>query len=141
VVGAIERCLTELAQRSQAVSFDPAATGRFLLGLLLSGQGRIWIAEVDGQPVGLRVAQLQHAPFHPRTILATGIVWYVEPPHRGHGIGGQLVEVFEHWAQEQGATWLSVLPMASARSTRAFYSHRGYTLVEEHFIKGVPDVG
>ena len=139
VVGAIERCFAEVGLSDHGLSYDRRSAGRFLLTLMLSGQGNIWVAELDDTPVGLRVAQLAPYPFNSQVLIASGLLWYVEPEARALGIGEQLFACFERWAREQGARSIQVMPLAYKGSTRGFFEKRGYVLVEEHFLKELGD--
>ena len=51
---------------------------------------------------GFLAASITPFPFGWNTLVATEIAWYVEPEHRKSGVGDQLVEAFEYWADKLG---------------------------------------
>jgi GNAT superfamily N-acetyltransferase len=59
-------------------------------------------------------------------------------PLRGTGIGRQLMDAFEHWANDRK----SVLVSLATRGAAAFYEHRGYTskagYYKKYFAPGSP---
>lgn len=50
---------------------------------------------------GFLIAAITKFPFG-NTKVATEIGWYVEPEFRNQGVGDQLVEAFEYWADKLG---------------------------------------
>lgn len=138
LVQAIGRCFAEVkVLTARGFSFDHRSTGGFLLGLLLSGEGKIWIAELDGQPVGLRVARRYWYPYNRAIMIVAGLIWYVDPVARGLGIGQHLYACIETWAREQRATFLTAQPVVYAHGVRGFFEEHGYQLFEEFLIKEV----
>ena len=78
---------------------------------LLGGEGRGWVAELDGGIAGFAVADL-----------ARGNVWalFVDPDFEGRGVGRRLHDAMMEWCFASGAerVWLSTDPGTRAE---AFY--------------------
>ena len=60
------------------------------------------VASLEGQLVGMYMGYITPYFFGNDTI-ATDILWYVRPEHRGSRAGMLLLSAFQDWAREQGA--------------------------------------
>jgi GNAT superfamily N-acetyltransferase len=79
------------------------------------------VAEQEGRLVGC-VSRYCHATFYAGGVTAWVDELLVLEPLRGTGIGRQLMDAFEQWANDQK----SVLVSLATRGAAAFYEHRGY---------------
>lgn len=87
---------------------------------------RVWIAELDGRPVGSIMCVRDDAPGTARLRLLL-----VEPDARGHGIGDQLVGTCVDFARGQGYRELVLWTVDALAAARALYQRHGFVLVAE----------
>ncbi|MEU6080718.1 helix-turn-helix domain-containing GNAT family N-acetyltransferase [Streptomyces sp. NPDC047108] len=87
---------------------------------------RVWIAELDGRPVGSVMCVRDEAPDTARLRLLL-----VEPAARGHGIGDLLVRTCVGFAREAGYRALVLWTNDVLTSARKLYTRAGFTLVAE----------
>ncbi len=99
---------------------------------------RVWIAELDGRPVGSVMCVRDAAPGTARLRLLL-----VEPEARGHGIGDLLVSACVDFAREQGYRELVLWTNDVLRAARGIYQRHGFVLTSErpHRSFGVDLVG
>jgi N-acetylglutamate synthase-like GNAT family acetyltransferase len=67
-----------------------------------------FVAEVDGKVVGMLAAVLTPVWYAPSHKAAVELAWWVDPAHRKGMSGIRLVQAFEKWAKEQGASMVSM---------------------------------
>jgi DNA-binding MarR family transcriptional regulator/GNAT superfamily N-acetyltransferase len=87
---------------------------------------RVWIAELDGRPVGCVMCVRDEAPGAARLRLLL-----VEPDARGHGIGDRLVRACVEFAREVGYREMVLWTNDILGSARAIYQRHGFVLVDE----------
>lgn len=87
---------------------------------------RVWIAELDGRPVGSVMCVRDEAPGTARLRLLL-----VEPDARGRGIGDQLVDACVEFARGVGYREMTLWTNDVLRAARAIYRRHGFVLVEE----------
>ncbi|MBD0747416.1 GNAT family N-acetyltransferase [Streptomyces sp. CBMA152] len=87
---------------------------------------RVWIAELDGRPVGSVMCVRDDAPGTARLRLLL-----VEPEARGHGLGDRLVGEVVAFAREAGYRDLVLWTYDALATARALYQRHGFTLVTE----------
>ncbi|MER6015753.1 bifunctional helix-turn-helix transcriptional regulator/GNAT family N-acetyltransferase [Streptomyces bluensis] len=101
---------------------------------------RVWIAELDGRPVGgvMCVRDDNDPPGAARLRLLL-----VEPDARGLGIGDRLVRACVEFAREVGYREMVLWTNDCLTSARRIYQHHGFALVAEkpHHSFGVDLVG
>lgn len=90
----------------------------------------VLVADVDGTVVGHLTAG-----YYPPSDMwlvprADLISFYIQPAHRGGGLGTQLAEAFTTWAKERGATQLRVTAYATNEPAIRFYQRLGFTPLE-----------
>ncbi len=85
--------------------------------------GSVWLAEQDGEPVGILV-------LHPRTdhLFLESIA--VSPAVQGRGVGTILLDLAEREADQQGYSEVRLYTNAAMTENLAYYPRRGY--VETH---------
>jgi GNAT superfamily N-acetyltransferase len=79
---------------------------------------------------------INESPFDGERI-ASELFWYVWPG-APKGTGTQLLEAFEQWAKSRGCTRVSMAHMVhnnDADRLGAFYSKKGYSPFETHYLK------
>jgi GNAT superfamily N-acetyltransferase len=123
----------DLAQEF-AVSFRPTpdAFARAFGHLIFQDDALLVVADEAGRPVGYLLA------FDHHTLFANGRVAWVEEiavraDRRRQGIGRQLMQAFERWAQARGA----VLAALATRRAADFYVALGYEASATYFRKAL----
>lgn len=69
---------------------------------------KAFVAEVDGKVVGMLAAVITSVWYAPSHKAAVELVWWVDPAHRKGMSGIRLVQAFEKWAEDQGASMVSM---------------------------------
>lgn len=87
---------------------------------------RVWIAELEGRPVGCVMCVRDEAPGTARLRLLL-----VEPDARGHGLGDQLVGACVEFARGVGYREMVLWTNDILGSARAIYQRHGFFLVDE----------
>lgn len=115
---------TELTQHHRDIYDDPSIGGdepgfHFDEHMVRVGSKRVWVAERDGQAVGLvgLIVDGQEAEVEPVVVAAA---------HRGKGIGRALLEHAVEEANDLGAHYLSVRPVARNVEAIAFFFGAGF---------------
>jgi len=124
----VTRLLTELE-----CSVEPGDVRRRLERLQALASDRVFLAEVDGQTVGL--LGLHVAPLLHRDALARITAFIVTEEYRGRGIGTRLLAEAEQWAVEQGCTQVELNSGDHHAPAHAFYQRRGYRLDDRRLVK------
>jgi GNAT superfamily N-acetyltransferase len=91
-----------------------------------SDADRIWLAEADGEAVGLLTAHL-YAPaptFRPAVMVYVDDL-YVVAGARGQGVAGLLLDEARAWAASNGATEIRAGVLAANPAGRAFWERQG----------------
>lgn len=87
---------------------------------------RVWIAELDGCPVGSVMCVRDDTPGTARLRLLL-----VDPQARGHGLGETLVRTVIDFAYEAGYREVVLWTNDVLTAARKIYRHAGFTLVSE----------
>ncbi|WP_405799178.1 GNAT family N-acetyltransferase [Streptomyces sp. NBC_01506] len=87
---------------------------------------RVWIAELDGRPVGSVMCVRDEAPGTARLRLLL-----VEPEARGHGLGERMVEAVVDFARDAGYREVVLWTNDVLSAARKLYVRAGFTLVAE----------
>ncbi|MGW7467776.1 bifunctional helix-turn-helix transcriptional regulator/GNAT family N-acetyltransferase [Streptomyces xantholiticus] len=87
---------------------------------------RVWIAELDGRPVGSVMCVRDGTPATARLRLLL-----VEPEARGHGLGDRLVRTAVDFAREAGYRDMVLWTNDVLDGARRIYQRAGFTLVAE----------
>jgi ribosomal protein S18 acetylase RimI-like enzyme len=108
----------------------PARSREYVLAIIASHDAALYVAEEDGQIVGLVHVLVRQAPDVPilvprRYAVIENIV--VSRAHRRRGIGRALIERAQHWAAEQGLTRVELNVWEFNEGAMAFYRELGYT--------------
>ena len=104
-----------LSVRENVLS-DPSRVTYQMYVDYLSGSGRGWLCEADGEVVGFCVASLADAS-----------IWalFVKPGYEGRGIGSGLLGLATGWLFGMGAPIISLSTEAGTRADR-FYERQGW---------------
>jgi ribosomal protein S18 acetylase RimI-like enzyme len=119
----------ELTQRHREIYDDPSIGGDdpglyFDEHLARVGPERLWVADRDGEAVGLvgLIVDGQEAEVEPIVVASA---------HRGEGVGRALLEHMVEEAKKLGVRYLSVKPVARNLEAISFYYDFGFQTLGE----------
>jgi len=91
------------------------------------GNGYAVIAQQDEQVIGYAIGVAGSAEvFRTTDTLAELETMYLQPEHRGQGIGTKLMENFKDWTEEKDADRLRVEASAQNKGAIRFYRENGF---------------
>ena len=73
------------------IPFDDEGYSQFYLGAIDTPTIGIWLAEIEGEIVGIAGALLYPMYFSPGTLVAQELWWWLTPKSRGSGAGARAV--------------------------------------------------
>ncbi len=120
-----------LAQlREHEIGTPPAAVAAALDGLMTRRErGSVLVATLDGRVVGIAALSATWTIEH-----GGPAMWleelYVEPSHRGHGVGGVLLAAAADAARAHGAHTLDLEVEASHTRAANLYAREGFRRLE-----------
>jgi len=120
------------AEYPHAVRFDAAqlaATTRQLIA-----HGLVLVAEAAAGVVGMLALTTYPHPLS-GDLIATEVVWWMEPEARGGRAALKLFAAGEAWARAQGATQLQMI--APSDKVGAFYERLGFGKIETHYQRAL----
>lgn len=140
--------IVEMAQRFYPVSPYPALYGGMAdtqaAGLALVAMhgaegidpGVMLVAEEDGALIGMACLCADRATFNPAVRIASELVFWIEPEHRGGMAAVRLLKAAEDRAREQGVqvNRMAVLSTSPAQAAQ-LYERMGYTMTECYYSK------
>lgn len=91
------------------------------------------VLDVDGVAQGALVAEAGPHPFGPAK-MATELMWWIEPAHRGRAARQMIVE-YEEWAKRRGCLFAHLAGLGEDPAAGRLYQRSGYSAVERHFMK------
>jgi GNAT superfamily N-acetyltransferase len=103
----------------------PASVSQRLAELARQGHIAVFVAEVDGRPVGLATAYIVPAIHVDRPVgVLSALV--VQEGHRRRGLGRELVAAAEAWARDRNAYRMTLSTGLARQEAHAFYEGLGY---------------
>jgi GNAT superfamily N-acetyltransferase len=125
-VPAMAGLLADLFKIETEFPIDRTKQERALRMIIERPSAAAWVAECDGQVVGMVTAQ---------TVVSTAeggeSIWIedviVRDGWRRKGIGRRLVQAVEQWCAARGVTRMQLLADGGNEDAMAFYPHRGWT--------------
>ena len=99
---------------------------------------KVFVADIDGTISGILVAVLSPAWYAPRHTIATELAWWVAPEHRKGTAAIRLIQAFERWAIESGASMVSMtnLQVDDNGAVANMLGRMGYKMTEQAHTKG-----
>lgn len=121
------------------IEFDVLGYSQFYLSSLQNDSVGIWLAEIDGQIVGICGAVAYPLYFNPAALVVQELWWWLTPASRGSGAGGRMFEQIEQWAKEKNAAALFMIALEDNRAKKMenLYIRAGFKPMERTFIKEV----
>jgi GNAT superfamily N-acetyltransferase len=100
--------------------------------LFASPDGVVFLAEKNGTPVGMLGVLIYPHPVSGQRI-ASEMVWWVEPEHRGGTAGVRLLKQAEAWAAAHQAIAMQMI--APTAKVGQFYEAIGYVPMETSYMR------
>jgi GNAT superfamily N-acetyltransferase len=112
------------------------ADDRKLAALIIGKRSTLLVAELEGEMVGFICGVVFESPFN-NIIRASDLGLYIKPGTRSAVVGKRLVEAYEEWARDLGATqcWLGQSTGNRIEETADYYRRLGYKVVGYNSIK------
>lgn len=122
-----------------AIEFDVSGYSQFYLSSLQNDSVGIWLAEVDGEIVGIGGAVAYPLYFNPSALVVQELWWWLTPASRGSGAGKQMYKQIEQWAKDKNASALFMIALEDERAKKMenLYIRSGFKPLERTFIKEV----
>jgi len=119
--------MVEQYWRFEAIEGFDAARMRTLLTRVLedANLGRAWVATVYGEPAGYLLAVYVFSLEH-QGLTAEIDEFFVVPPHRGLGLGNQMLATAEAQFRIEGCTNVSLQLGRQNEAARKFYRRNGF---------------
>ena len=119
------------------IPFDAAGYSQFYRSSLQNDSIGIWLAEIDGEIVGICGAIAYPLYFNPSALAVQELWWWLTPASRGSGAGGQMFKQIEQWSKEKNASALFMIALEDARAKKMenLYIRAGFKPMERTFIK------
>jgi RimJ/RimL family protein N-acetyltransferase len=119
------------------IDFDPEGYSSFYLSALDNDSMGVWLAEVDGEMVGIVGAIAYPLYFNPNALVVQELWWWLAPAFRGEG--GKMFKQIESWAKERNASALFMIALEDERAAKMekLYLRAGFKPMERTFIKEV----
>lgn len=116
-------------------AWDVASIEQTLRFLIDNETGGLFVAEVDGEVVGMAGAMVTPFYFNLSHLTGQELFWWVEPEHRG--VGGGLLDAMEAWAKRVGAQTFTMIAVDRIRPElmARVYRGRGYRPAEHSFMR------
>jgi GNAT superfamily N-acetyltransferase len=121
------------------IGFDAAGYSQFYLSSLQNDSVGIWLAEIDGEIVGICGALVYPMYFNPSALVVQELWWWLTPASRGSGAGGKMFKQIEQWTKEKEASALFMIALEDNRAKKManLYIRAGFKPMERTFIKEV----
>lgn len=121
------------------IPFDPVGYRTFYENALSNKDIGVWLAECDGEVVGVCGAMAYPLYFNPKATVVQELWWWLNPNVRGSGAGGQMFNQIEQWANEKRASALFMVALEDnhAKKMENMYTRAGFRPLERTFIKEV----
>jgi GNAT superfamily N-acetyltransferase len=119
--------------------FDPEGYINFMVNALDNPDIGVWLAELDGEIVGITGAILYPLYFSPTNKVAQELWWWLTPKARGTGAGAQMFKQIKEWAAKKGAAAMFMIALEDERAGKMekLYRRAGFRPLERTFIKEV----
>jgi GNAT superfamily N-acetyltransferase len=124
---------------SGVAPFDRDGMAVTLRGMIANRRAGIWLALLDGKPVGIAGALLYPLYFNPAYEVAQELFWWLNPDARGSGAGEKLFQTLQTWAKDNGASAVFMIALADNRVGKmdSFYKRAGFQPMERTYMKEV----
>lgn len=100
---------------------------------------KVFVADIDGTVSGILVAVLSPAWYAPSHTIATELAWWVAPEDRNGTAAIRLIQAFERWAKDMGASMVSMsnLEAGNGKVVASMLCRMGYQVLEQTHAKRI----
>lgn len=130
-IGLMAEAFVASTEYRALLSLKPEFIAMLAEQLITNDNALALVCEADGRLVGM-MGVLAFPHMMSGETIATEVVWWMEPDHRGRD-GIRMLRQAEAWAKEQGATILQMI--APNIRIERFYDLLGYVPVERSYQK------
>lgn len=123
---------------SDAAPFDRDGMAVTMREMLANPRAGVWLALIDGQPVGIAGALLYPLYFNPVYEVVQELFWWLNPEARGSGAGEKLFRSVQDWAKDTGAIAVFMVALDDDRVNKMdkFYRRAGFRPMERTYMRG-----
>lgn len=94
------------------------------------------VLDINGAACGVLAAQAGPHGFAP-VRLASELMFWISPDHRGSSAALRMIDAYEAWARERGCHIAHLVGLGDAPAAGTLYARRGYRPAERHFMKNL----
>jgi GNAT superfamily N-acetyltransferase len=100
---------------------------------------KVFVADIDGTVLGVLFAVLSPAWYAPSHTIATELAWWVAPEHRKGTAAIRLIQAFERWAKDSGASMvgMSNLEVGDNGLVSSMLARMDYRVSEQTHVKRI----
>lgn len=133
---AVAEFMTQFEKATSFVKVNVAHTSAAYERMISAGTAVFLVLEESGKMRG-GLGAIKYPDLHDGRMTAVETFWFVAPEFRGQGI--KLFDAFEAWSLKNGCEKLAMVHLADSYpdALKRLYLRRGYSLVEEHYVKEV----
>ena len=130
------RAFVEAAWEGVA-EYNVMNTIEWLEEFILLPHTALFVAEVEGEIVGMIAGIVFPFYFNKSHLNAQELFWWVSPPNRKSRVGIDLLKAFEEWAVKKGAKTIQMGTVAKINPEKlaAVYKKKGYQESETYWTK------
>jgi len=127
------------AEAADAGPYDAQSLISFVIKLLDSNVGQVFVMEVDGKVRGAVGLYASKCFYHSGITRVQELFWWVEPEYRDTKDSIRLFNKIEEWSKEKGAYSVMVSSTANLNPEQLerFYNKRGFRKVDINFVKEI----
>jgi len=118
---------------------DWEGLSQFLLGAKNNPDMSVFLAELNGQIVGVTGGIIYPLYFCSSHKVAQELWWWLTPSARGSGAGNMMFKELQSWAKERGAKTMFMIALEDERAEKMekVYCRAGFEPMERTFMKGI----
>ncbi|WP_411036169.1 GNAT family N-acetyltransferase [Shinella sp. BYT-45] len=117
-----------------AVPFSAALASMVFDATLADPDRLCLVLEVGGVATGVLAAQAGPHGFFP-VKLASELMFWIDPPHRGTTAARHMIAAFEMWARSRDCQISHLVGLGDEPAVGRLYARCGYQPAERHFMK------
>lgn len=118
------------------VPFSPALASLIFDATLSDPDRLCLVLDVDDVARGILAAQAGPHGFAPIR-LASEVMFWVDPGHRGTSAAVRMIAAFEDWARSRACHLCHMVGLGSDPAVGRLYARCGYQAAERHFMKSL----